>query len=368
MNLALLERMVGDGDLSRDAFAYLLACRGECEWLDYKESLAVDQDHELCAFAKDALAMKNVGGGYLLIGVKDKTWEQVGLQAPFPYDSKLLRDKLVRATGVSLEVDVVQHSLDSTDGRKLFALVLIRASRKRGKRRSPTVTAKDFCAGKTFGLRRGDIFVRDGDSTTKVTSQDQLAELLERLEAQADEAALRERSNPSPFAVEDGTYRLLDRGFGGFVGRVHLRELLLQAVRGDPRIWIVNIHGPGGVGKSALVNWATYELYSTREFEAILQLTAKETILTDTGISRFSRSLYSLENLLDHILLLFEEIPPQELAAKQALAYELLTAWKTLLVLDNMETVSDGRVLAFVQGLPVGSKSRTPDIGVSISA
>jgi Flp pilus assembly protein TadD len=118
------------------------------------------------------------------------------------------------------------------------------------------------------------------------------------------------------------------------------------------------VHGPGGVGKSALVNWATYELYATREFEAILHLTAKETMLTDTGIARHSRSLYSLENLLDHILILFEEDPNKELAVKQALAYELLSAWKTLLVLDNMETVSDGRVLTFVQGLPVASPSR----------
>jgi hypothetical protein len=65
MNLATLERMVGQGDLSQDAFTYLLNCRGECEWLDYKESLSLDNDPELCAFAKDVLALKNVGGGYV---------------------------------------------------------------------------------------------------------------------------------------------------------------------------------------------------------------------------------------------------------------------------------------------------------------
>jgi len=42
-----------------------------------------------------------------------------------------------------------------------------------------------------------------------------------------------------------------------------------------------------------VVNWVTYELYGTREFEAILQLTGKETTLTDAGIMRYSRSLYS---------------------------------------------------------------------------
>jgi hypothetical protein len=84
MNLAVLERMVGQGDLSTDAFKYLVNCRGECEWLDYKESLTLEVDQHLCGFAKDVLAMKNVGGGYILVGVKDKTWDQVGLSAPLP--------------------------------------------------------------------------------------------------------------------------------------------------------------------------------------------------------------------------------------------------------------------------------------------
>jgi hypothetical protein len=358
VNLAVLERMVAEGDLSRDAFAYLLNCRAECEWLDYKEQLPLDSDQALCNFGKDVLAFKNVGGGYILVGVRDKTWEQLGLRETFTLDSKGLRDQIQRCTGVTLEVDVVCHELQYDGLAKQFALLLIRSSRKRSKRRSPTLVGKDFCAAKPFGLRRGEIFVRRGDSTIKVTAQAELQDLLDNLESQADADAVRSDTSPSPFAIELGTFRLLDRGFEHFVGRQDLREKLLTAIRGDPRIWIVNVHGPGGVGKSALVNWAVYELYGSREFEAILQLTAKETILTDTGIRRFSRSLYSLENLLDHVLLLFEESPDRDLQSKKALARDLLSAWKTLLVLDNMETVSDGRILSFIQELPVDSKAR----------
>ena len=358
MNLATLERMISEGDLSKDAFRYLLQCRGECEWLDYKEQIKLSSDDELCGFARDVLALKNVGGGYVVVGVKDKTWEQVGLSDPFPYDSKLLRDKVVRATGVQLEVDVVTHLLEYDGKTRTFALIHVRSSRKRRKRRSPTVVGKDFCPTRPLGLRRGEIYVRRGDSTVRISSQSELEELLERLETQADEDALRADASPSPFAVEDGTYRLLDRGFEQFVGRRELRDRLREAILGDPRIWIINVHGPGGVGKSALVNWATYALYAERRFEAILQLTAKEAVLTDSGIRRFSRSLYSLENLLDHILLLFEENPEQELTPKKRLAIELLSVWRTLIILDNMETVSDGRILSFVQSLPPESQTR----------
>lgn len=358
MNLALLERMVGEGDLSRAAFQYLLQCRAECEWLDYKETLDLSTENGVCGFAKDILALKNVGGGYLLIGVRDKTWEQVGLGSPIALDTKQLRDQIIRATGVTLEIDIVHHELERAGSPLIFALILVRGSKKRNKRRMPTLVGKDFCASKPFGLRRGEIFVRSGDSTVKVTKQAELEVLLERLEAQADEASVVADAPPSPFAIEDGLYRLLDRGFERFVGRSELRDRLVSAVLGDPRLWIVNVHGPGGVGKSALVNWATYRMYEERRFEAILQLTAKETILTDAGIQRHSRSLFSLDNLLDQILLLFEESSDADLDRKKELATELLTAWPTLLVLDNMETVSDGRILSFVQALPPSTLAR----------
>ena len=352
MNLSVLERMVREGDMSLDAMRYLLNCRGECEWLDYKEFFHLDRDDELCAFARDALGMKNVGGGYIVVGVQDKTWRPVGLTSVLPYDSKMLRDKIRHAASVELEVDIVHHGIQMSASTGSFALILVRSSKKRKKRRTPTLVGNDFCAGKPFGLRRGEIYLRSGDSTKRIQSQEELEDLLDRLESQTDQDSLESPENASPFAVEDGTYRLLEKGFDQFIGREALKSEILSAVTRDPRIWIINVHGPGGVGKSALVNWAVYELYARRDFEAILQLTAKESVLTPGGIVKFSRSLYSLENLLDRILDTFQETVPSELDRKKGLVLEYLSAYRTLLVLDNMETVSDGRILSFVQSLP----------------
>ena len=55
----------------------------------------------------------------------------------------------------------------------------------------------------------------------------------------------------------------------------------------------------------------------------------------NSPIVQYSRSLYSLENLLDNILLLFQEGVDKDLPTKQGIAYDLLSAWKTLLVLDE---------------------------------
>lgn len=355
MNLAQLQRMIREGDLSLDALRYLLQAKGECEWLDFKEELSLTNDTHRAGLARDALAMKNVGGGYIVVGVRDKTWEPVGIPV-LPFDTKMLRDGIRKCAGVDVDVDVVQHVVDDGRGPKNFGLVLVRSVKRRGK--APAVAKSDFAHNKPYGVRRGDIYVRRGDSTTRVQSQEELQRLLDELDNAVDEAAA-DAHNHSPFAVEDGTYRLLEKGFNTFIGRASLRENILNAVTADPRIWIINIHGPGGVGKSALATWVTYEFYRNRMFEAIIQLTAKETVLTEKGISsHVGRSLYSLDNLLVHVLSTFEEPIPEELEEQRQLAFECLTAWPTLIVLDNMETVSDGRILDFVRQLPARSKSK----------
>lgn len=359
MNLATIQRMAHEGDMSLDAPQYLLRCRAECEWLDYKQTLNLGPDASLCEFGKDTLTLRNVGGGYLVVGVEDKTWRALGIPARLPYDTKLLRDQIRRATGVELDADLVHHEVTVGGERKVFGLVLVRASAKRSKRRTPTIVGHDFCTSKPFGLRRGEIYVRKGDSTVRVQSKEQLEDLLDHLEAETDNAAL-SADLRKPFAVEDGTYRLLEKGFESFIGRDSLRHQLIDAVVHDPRIWIIDVHGPGGVGKSALVNWATYEFYDQRTFEGIIHLTAKDTELTATGIKPSGRSLYSLEGLLRHILITYGESVPEDedIDAMRMSATEVLSAWSTLLVLDNMETVGDGRILDYVQHLPPATKAK----------
>jgi tetratricopeptide (TPR) repeat protein len=357
MNLAVLEQMLRDGDLSVDAAKYLIDCRAECEWLDFKLELKLDRDIDVAGFGRDVLAMKNTGGGYIVVGVQDKTWVPTGFANQLNYDAKLLRDKVQRATGLQVDVDIVQHELRYSGEPRWFAVILIRSSKKRRKRRVPSLVRGDFHPRDSYGLRRGEIYFRRGDSTIRLEDSSELEDLLDELEERTDHERLTHSANP--FAIDLGTYRLLEQDYNYFVGRQTLRDELLAAITGDPRIWIINVHGPGGVGKSALVTWATYELYYRRQFEAILQLTAKETVLAVEGITRsLSRTLYSLEDLLDQILRLFGEEPSAAIEEKKAQVLEWLAAWSTLLVLDNLETVDDGRILAFVQNLPPDSKAK----------
>lgn len=360
MNFSRISHMVQQGDMSLNALKYLIGCRAECEMLDYKIMLSLDNNYSICSFAKDVLAIKNIGGGYLIIGVEDKTWKPVGIPNELPYDSKMLKDKVRKATGLELDIIIVHHTLVLENIEKLFAIVFIRSTRKRSKLRVPAIVKNDYYPTEKYGLHSGDIYVRINDETKKIKTGEELESCLDDI-AEKDLAIDESGNSLTDYAVCEGLYRLLDKGFDRFIGRQSYKEDLLKRILSDDRIWIINVHGPGGVGKSSLVNWAIYELYDRKSFDSILHFSAKDTKLTASGIRSCSRNLYSLEDLIDNILLTFEEIlvykekNTESLQQKIAVTYEIFQTFSVLLILDNMETVNDARIYDFIQNIPPSS-------------
>lgn len=354
MRYSELRKRAADCDLNRPWCLQLLESPCECEWVDYKESLLLDSRKGQASFAKDSLAIRNSGGGYIVLGVKDKTWECIGLESPYPHDAKELIDKVRKVTGIDLEIRIAQHQLHFKNEWNYFPVIHIRGPSNLNKLKNPSRPRKGFFDNQGWGVIRNVAYFRQDDSTVSVQDKDvpQFAEaLIEKLSIEMPSAEV------APFAIDDGFFKLLDKGYESFVGRSVLRDELQKAVDKDPRIWIINVHGPGGVGKSALVNWFTHSCYGERAYDAILQLTAKSSKLTPEGISRVTPNLYSLEGLLDNILVMFGE-KADRLDRKKEAAYEALSAFRFLLVLDNMEAVEDARVLDFVQNIPEGSRSK----------
>ncbi|MBZ0297445.1 MAG: tetratricopeptide repeat protein [Anaerolineae bacterium] len=364
MNLTRIRTMIHEGDMSKEALRYLLRCNGECEYLDFKQELKLGLDYDLANFGKDVIAMKNTGGGYIVVGVQDKTWTPLGLSQSLGFDTKLLRDKVRKATGLDIDVDLVEHNLFLDNGASaIFVLILIRASAKLNKRRTPSLCKVDFHPRENWGTRRGEIYFRKGDSTTKVTSDDELTELIDDLDNKHSQQDIENAEHyASPFSVEHGLYRLLPADYEAFIGRESLKKEILEAIERDPRIWIINLHGPGGVGKTALATQIAYYYYrdATDVFESVLFLSAKNTKLTPHEIIRIEPSLYSIENLINNILVLFQhsEYREKPLDVRKSVVIEILEAYKMLLVLDNMETVEDGRIMRFIQDLPPSNQSK----------
>jgi len=143
--------MVTQGDMSSSALNYLLDCHGECEYLDFKSSIDLESDYGKANFSKDVLAMRNVGGGYIVVGVEDKSWIPIGLENRLAYDTKLLREKVIKSIGVDAEIDIVQHELNLKGIPSLFALILVRTINKHSKLQVPTIATKDFQPKENWG-------------------------------------------------------------------------------------------------------------------------------------------------------------------------------------------------------------------------
>ena len=240
MNISRIQKMAVEGDMSVKALQYLLDCRAECEHLDFKLCINFEEDYAGACISKDIVAMKNMGGGYIVVGVEDKSWNQVGISKEILGDTKLLRDKVRKYTGLDIETDLIHHSISVGDIKKVFALILIRSSAKRKKLKSPSHCQISFAPKEDWGIRQGDIYIRYGDQTKRLDDPSRFIEYLENLDVKYQEEEIEQANkNPSPFAIESGFYRLLPKEFGDFIGREHFIDIIRKAIEKDPRIWII---------------------------------------------------------------------------------------------------------------------------------
>ncbi len=67
-----------DDPLSEEVIAYLVSYHEETELLDFKVSFE-NEEREWLEITKDILAFSNTYGGYLIFGIKNATFEVIGL-------------------------------------------------------------------------------------------------------------------------------------------------------------------------------------------------------------------------------------------------------------------------------------------------
>lgn len=153
-----------------------------------------------------------------------------------------------------------------------------------------------------------------------------------------------------------------------FVGReaelAQLHQLLLPYPRS--RHFLVTLDGIGGVGKSTLaLACATHyrdhygELPPAERFDALVWVTAKTNFLTAHGIQPRPATFSNLNDLYQTLAAVLEvpAILRASLDARRDLVLRLLAAQRVLLVLDNLETVQDEALLAFLRDLPDPTKA-----------
>jgi LuxR family glucitol operon transcriptional activator len=140
----------------------------------------------------------------------------------------------------------------------------------------------------------------------------------------------------------------------GFIGRKKQVEALKKHCLQSPYP-VITVFGDGGVGKTALVLKAAYDLLEAPEcpFDAIIWTSSKTMQLTPHEIKRISASIRTSTEMLQDVA---SHLAPAGIENPFAEVLAYLTTFNMLLILDNLETVLDDHIRQFLGNLPSCSK------------
>lgn len=360
-----IERAIATKDLpavvklmleGRDVPTVRAGFRGEGGLWDYKRDVphgASSSENAWACVAADLLAFYNAKGGIIIFGMSDDFAFSGATQR---YDNKAFNDRLRRYIGdlfwVDFSREFIQHD------QQYLGVAVVSA-------RGPLIGRFQSDAPKINGsvlFQKGGAALRVNDSTR----------ILSR--AEADDLA---RRNEMPalfdiYAVNEPHFRILAPDYQQFVRREQPCLAVLQALE-KPRVAVASVLGVGGVGKTALATWATLEVFRAGKFDYIVSITAKDRELTaNMGISPLNPTLTDFDSLLNSIadVMGFPELREIAIAEKEREIRNLIEGEKVLLFVDNLETVSDERIVAFLDDLPEAVRaivtSRKPKVRQSI--
>jgi len=317
----------------------------EDELWDYKEDIppaTKGNDVQWANIAADVLAFHNNQGGVIVFGVRNSDFRFSGVT--HVVDTKLFNDKIRRYVGdrfwVSFSREYIQH-----DQRYLGLAVIPPKTHvaMRALADSPLVGGRQV-------LKAGDLCIRRGDETKILRGADAVAYLAEN----------RVSESGSLYAINQPNFRVLRPDYRQFTYRKKLCELIEHSLTSD-RTFVTSLTGIGGVGKTALASWATLLAHEKKYFDFIVSLTAKDRALTSAGIVSVTPNLSSLVDLLREICDVtgFSELAQIADVSQQvdAVGKSVLSQFKGLLLVDNLETVDDPQLISFLESLPLPSRA-----------
>lgn len=347
MNLEEFKSAHRKKDMSTSVLRSLLANLYEGEFHDFKAQLDLGDPVSVAGLAKDVAAFHNHMGGYIIFGVEDRTFRKIGFPNACGLDTKLISDQLAGYLGDSVEVIYSHHELEGLRYGLLFVS---------GKDSVPVLMLRDgpLRNGKHV-FRKNDVCLREADQTKIISDHKAIKELFS--------------ASPTSSTVLRDTYgteyhfeplkKLIKPDYKVFIGRESHKRRLMDALGFEERAWIISINGIGGVGKTALATWASWECHDRNMYEVIISVSAKQRELTLTGIRPVVPTLVSYENLLNEIAEVigypFDQNMPIE--QKEREVTELLSLAPTLLVIDNYETIDDDRIGDFLRSLKGQTKA-----------
>ncbi len=197
--------------------------------------------------------------------------------------------------------------------------------------------------------------------------QTEVAELETKLRAFESPSSVSARNQNIPASRPRIYHNLPQPDYENFVGRQDELQTIYNLLLPYPksRYHVVTIDGIGGIGKSALALEVAHHYLRNAEnlptderFEAIIWVSAKKTMLTGEGIKKRPHYLEYIDDIYTSIAITLgrKDITRSRDKEQHELVKHALTQQRTLLLIDNLETVDDERVMMFIHEVPDPTK------------
>ncbi|EEM99104.1 hypothetical protein bthur0014_62790 [Bacillus thuringiensis IBL 4222] len=150
--------------MSKHQFFEMYGTGREDDRWDFKEDLHVKSKENFYSFVKDVLAFSNSGGGYLLLGVKDRTLELVGIEEEI--DEANLGEKIESTLGYSIRFSLFYFEYEQKDKALTLGIMYIHESDK------INVSPKTLNGPKKAIVQENTIYVRRNTRSVNANRED----------------------------------------------------------------------------------------------------------------------------------------------------------------------------------------------------
>ncbi len=303
----------------------------ETEYWDYKETIDLENPIEIARLAKRVLAFHNSRGGAIIYGVKDN-YDVSGVAIGKTVDANKLNQKLRQYIGSTFSL--FQDTIAIPNNRVLW-LVFVPP-----KESVPVAVASNGPLNEKNRneIRKGEFYVRVNDTVKLCAEPNEIYRLLGNVSLSHIEAYL--------YDVDDPFFRLLAPHCERFVGRQNqlnkVRDALLRS-----RHPIIALDGVGGVGKSAVAIEIVRNLYDAQKYMFIVSQSAKSKVWHEHMATR-KAGFSGLTEFLHGIADVFGLPKEKDLESLKASVTEAMSGLEGLLVVDNIEDISDQGVFKFL--------------------
>lgn len=195
-----------------------------------------------------------------------------------------------------------------------------------------------------------------------------IRETLYELTTKLAEKKLLASQNATVSTTRHFKHNLPQPTYGHFIGRQTELAQVVRLLRPYPysQEHLITIDGIGGIGKSTLAIEVAYRYIRNYDripkgehFDAIVWTSAKQTVLTSEGIIPRYHTSKTLDDVYAAIAAVFErqDIIRIRQEERASVVHNALSRQRTLIIVDNLETIDDELVINFLRELPAPTKA-----------